>query len=124
MVPARVEMTSRDGYTDDHLVIDRAAQTAFIDKRRMTLTRKEFELLVMLSDHSANIVRREDLLFHIWGYSTEIRTRTLDVHIRRLRKKLGLYGRFYIETIFAVGYRFQPMQGTQLFGPRLIATTA
>jgi DNA-binding response OmpR family regulator len=53
-------------------------------------------------------VPREVLLQDIWGYSREIRTRTLDVHIRRLRKKLGQYGDKYIETIFGVGYRFQP----------------
>ena len=44
----------------------------------------------------------------VWGYSTEIRTRTLDVHIRHLRKKLGAYADVYIETVFGVGHRFQP----------------
>jgi DNA-binding response OmpR family regulator len=47
-------------------------------------------------------------LLRVWGYSTQIRTRTLDVHIRRLRKKLGPYAETYIETIFGIGYRFQP----------------
>jgi DNA-binding response OmpR family regulator len=122
MVPAMVETIMTGNYVDDHLSIDRTSQTASVDRRRMILTRKEFELLAMLTDQAGSIVRRQDLLLEIWGYSTEIRTRTLDVHIRRLRKKLGPYGRFYIETIFAVGYRFQPLRGAQL-GPRLISST-
>jgi DNA-binding response OmpR family regulator len=51
----------------------------------------------------------------VWGYSNEIRTRTLDVHVRRLRKKLGAYSEQYIETIFGIGYRFQPFRMTQRF---------
>jgi DNA-binding response OmpR family regulator len=51
----------------------------------------------------------------VWGYSNEIRTRTLDVHVRRLRKKLGQYSEQYIETIFGIGYRFQPFRLTQRF---------
>jgi DNA-binding winged helix-turn-helix (wHTH) protein len=44
----------------------------------------------------------------VWGYGQGVRTRTLDVHIRRLRQNLGPYGKFYIETLFSMGYRFQP----------------
>jgi DNA-binding winged helix-turn-helix (wHTH) protein len=53
-------------------------------------------------------VPRDTLLMRVWGYGSEIRTRTLDVHIRRLRKSLGGYGATYVETIFGIGYRFQP----------------
>ena len=44
----------------------------------------------------------------VWGYGGEVKTRTLDVHVRRLRKKLGRFAEPYIETIFGIGYRFQP----------------
>jgi len=44
----------------------------------------------------------------IWGYGPEVRTRTLDVHIRRLRQSLEPHGKIYLETVFSVGYRFQP----------------
>jgi len=74
----------------------------------MVLTRKEYELLSLLVQNAGEIIPREALLWRIWGYSTQIRTRTLDVHIRRLRKKLGTYSDQYIETIFGIGYRFQP----------------
>ena len=95
-------------YQDPHLEVDFARSIAAIDSRRMVLTRKEYELLSLLVQNAGEIIPREALLWKIWGYSTQIRTRTLDVHIRRLRKKLGSYSDQYIETIFGIGYRFQP----------------
>lgn len=95
-------------YKDAHVSVDFGSQAAFVDTRVMTLTRKEYELLATLAGNAGEIVPRDVLLQNIWGYSREIRTRTLDVHIRRLRKKLEPYGEQYIETIFGVGYRFQP----------------
>jgi DNA-binding response OmpR family regulator len=74
----------------------------------MSLTRKEYDLLALLVRHAGEIIPREALLMQVWGYGAEIRTRTLDVHVRRLRKKLGCYADRYIETIFGIGYRFQP----------------
>lgn len=100
--------TTQGLYRDQHLAVDLAKGAAWLDARQMTLTRKEYDLLAMLVGNAAEIVRREVLLERIWGYGREIRTRTLDVHIRRLRRKLGAYGDEYIETIFGVGYRFQP----------------
>ncbi|MFN7922697.1 MAG: winged helix-turn-helix domain-containing protein [Bryobacteraceae bacterium] len=107
MAPTAVsEPTS--AYKDAHVAVDFSIQAAFVDTRAMTLTRKEYELLATLAGNAGEIVPRDVLLQNIWGYSREIRTRTLDVHIRRLRKKLEPYGEQYIETIFGVGYRFQP----------------
>src|SRR6516164_4884169 len=95
-------------YRDEHLAVDMQLQMAVLDGQRITLTRKEYDLLALLVRHAGEIIPREALLMRIWGYSAEIRTRTLDVHIRRLRKKLGVYADQYIETIFGIGYRFQP----------------
>jgi two-component system, OmpR family, alkaline phosphatase synthesis response regulator PhoP len=99
-----------DRYKDPHLDVDFARASASLDARRMVLTRKEWELLSLMVQNAGEIIPRDALLWKIWGYSPQIRTRTLDVHIRRLRKKLGGYSEQYIETIFGIGYRFQPFR--------------
>ena len=96
-------------YRDTHLTVDFQTQSVTLDCRPMTLTKKEFELLALLVRYAGDIVPREEQLMRVWGYSNEIRTRTLDVHIRHLRKKLGIYAERYIETIFGIGHRFQPI---------------
>jgi two-component system alkaline phosphatase synthesis response regulator PhoP len=101
-------------YQDAHLHLDFQRKTAALDLERLRLTRKEYELLAMLVQNAGEIVAREELLQRIWGYSSQIRTRTLDVHIRRLRKKLGEHAELYIETIFGIGYRFQPYRAHTL----------
>ncbi|MBI4902088.1 MAG: winged helix-turn-helix transcriptional regulator [Acidobacteria bacterium] len=111
-------------YKDQHLGFDFTSTSAYVDLREVMLTRKEHELLALLVDHLGDIVPREVLLERIWGYSKDIRTRTLDVHIRRLRKKLFPYGDTYIETIFGVGYRFQRYKEPRSYSnfmPELIA---
>ena len=95
-------------YRDAHLSVDFHRRAATLDSAPMILTRKEYELLALLVSYPGVIVPRAELLMLVWGYSTQIRTRTLDVHIRHLRKKLGPYARRYIETVFGVGHRFQP----------------
>jgi DNA-binding response OmpR family regulator len=93
-------------YRDEHLIIDSTGEVE-IDARRLVLTRKEFELLTMLARNAGEIVPREILLSMVWGYREGTRTRTLDVHIRRLRRKFGQLGDTYIQTVFGVGYRFE-----------------
>ena len=92
---------------DPHLELDCGRKSATVGSRQITLTRKEFELLAVLVENAGHILPRETLLLSIWGYNKEIRTRTLDVHVRRLRKKLGQPKARCIETVFAVGYRFR-----------------
>jgi len=81
----------------------------------MGLTRKEYDLLALLIQNAGDVVTRDTLLLRVWATANQIRTRTLDVHIRRLRKKLGEHSGTYIETIFGVGYRFQPLSGPPIF---------
>jgi hypothetical protein len=111
-------------YVDEHLAIDFDQQSACIDSTPMTLTRKEYDLLALLVQHAGEIIPRDALLLRVWGYGGDIRTRTLDVHVRRLRKKLGSYADQYIETIFGIGYRFQPFHAPRFFQTPVIKPVA
>jgi two-component system, OmpR family, alkaline phosphatase synthesis response regulator PhoP len=101
----RVDSETVHKYEDDKLSVD------FIDMRvhctgdEVKLTRKEFALLTYLTKNSGRVATRQNLLDNVWGYSYFGDTRTLDVHIRRLRQKLGGCGDC-IETVVGVGYRF------------------
>ena len=97
----------KSSYRDEQLEVDAIRGEAVVNGNRLVLTRKEFELLALLAANEGEILSREELMMRIWGYSMEIRTRTLDVHIRRLRAKIGEWGSPCIETVFGVGYRFQ-----------------
>ena len=97
-----------DIYEDAHLYANFKTGVVEFDGRPLKLANKEFELLTYLLRHARELVTREALLMTIWGYAPNVRTRTLDVHIRRLRQNLEPYGKIYIETVFATGYRFQP----------------
>lgn len=116
-------------YHDAHLTLDFARKSATLDSQPLVLTRKEYDLLALLVSYAGVIVPRAEILMRVWGYSTEIRTRTLDVHIRHLRRKLGSYSGIYIETVFGVGHRFQPYVPSLRFqsipvGPPLLAVGA
>ena len=116
---------STELYQDPHCAVDFGLQKFWLDRRDVTLTRKEYELLSTLAANAGEIVPRDQLLKSVWGYGPEIRTRTLDVHIRRLRRKLTPYGDQYIETIFGVGYRFQPWRESRVFAaPQALRATA
>ncbi len=107
MQPA-LEMDNGGHYLDAHLRIDLERRLAALDSKPLILTDKEFDLLAFLVRHSGMIVSPAALLTNVWGYSTEVRTRTLDVHLSRLRKVLRPYGEAYLERVFRVGCRFQP----------------
>ena len=72
----------------------------------MALTFKEFELLCTLLEADGNVMTRDTLLTKIWGYDFDGETRTVDVHVRTLRQKLGHYGEI-IETVRGLGYRIK-----------------
>jgi two-component system alkaline phosphatase synthesis response regulator PhoP len=76
-----------------------------LGKEEISFPKKEFETLVYLVRHRGSVVTREALLNAVWGEDVVVVERTVDVHIRKIREKLGKYGD-YIETIKGVGYRF------------------
>jgi DNA-binding response OmpR family regulator len=88
------------------VIIDESSYTAKIKGRVLDLTFKEFELLKFLAQHPGRVFTRSQLLQEIWGYDYFGGTRTVDVHIRRLRSKLGPEFEAIIGTVRNVGYRF------------------
>ena len=87
------------------LRIDSANYKAYITEKELKLTLKEFELLSMLMVNRSQVLTRDAILNKVWGYEYFGETRTVDVHITNLRKKIGEYGDC-IETVRGVGYRF------------------
>jgi DNA-binding response OmpR family regulator len=98
------------------VIIDETSYTAKIKGRSLDLTFKEFELLKYLAQHPGRVFTRAQLLHEIWGYDYFGGTRTVDVHIRRLRAKLGPEFEAIIGTVRNVGYRFTlPSNGKDQF---------
>ncbi len=95
------------------LTIDVGNYEAFRNGEKLYLTLKEFELLKLLVMSRGKVLTRDFLLDRIWGYEFYGETRTVDVHIRHIRQKLGDDAR-YIETIRGVGYKFNDKQETRL----------
>ncbi|HXV77313.1 MAG TPA: response regulator transcription factor [Candidatus Polarisedimenticolaceae bacterium] len=89
------------------LTLDEARRRVTVDGEEIRLTRKEFDLLADLMRRPDLVLTRELLLARVWGYDHPGATRTVDVHIRQLRKKLGQAAARYIETVVGVGYRFR-----------------
>ncbi|WP_225752860.1 response regulator transcription factor [Actinotalea sp. Marseille-Q4924] len=90
------------------LTIDAGGYTARLRGRPLDLTYKEFELLKYLAQHPGRVFTRAQLLQEVWGYDYFGGTRTVDVHVRRLRAKLGPEYEQLIGTVRNVGYRFDP----------------
>jgi two-component system alkaline phosphatase synthesis response regulator PhoP len=87
----------------DNLVIDRTSYTVTKNNEKIILPKKEFELLHFLSQHPDVVYSREDLLKYIWGTDVYVVPRTVDVHIRKVREKIG---EDYIVTVKGIGYKF------------------
>lgn len=96
----------RDTLTFGGLSLDTTGHTVTADGRRVELTYKEFELLRLFLAHPGRAFTREELFAQVWGGDYVGETRTLDMHIRTLRQKLGDYGE-HIETVRGVGYRLE-----------------
>jgi DNA-binding response OmpR family regulator len=108
----RLHAVRADDAPDAHVirtgevVVDDATYTATIGSRALDLTFKEFELLKYLAQHPGRVFTRDQLLQEVWGYDYFGGTRTVDVHVRRLRAKLGPEHETLIGTVRNVGYRF------------------
>lgn len=101
----RAEKEVPPRYEDERLSVDFEDMRVVADGEEVRLTRKEFALLEHLIKNIGRVATRQQLLDSVWGYSYFGDTRTLDVHIRRLRQKMGECGGC-IETVVGVGYRF------------------
>ncbi|MEQ9290411.1 MAG: response regulator transcription factor [Cyclobacteriaceae bacterium] len=86
------------------LVIDKQSYVVYQSDNELNLPKKEFELLYFLAQHSGKVFSREDLLHNIWGTDVYVLARTVDVHVRKVREKIG---EGYISTIKGVGYKFE-----------------
>jgi DNA-binding response OmpR family regulator len=101
----RGEVQSPPIYRGERLVADFDAISVHVDGKPIKLTRREFELLRYLVENRNRVLSRDRLLERVWGYERIIETRSVDVHVGRLRQKLGSAGH-QIETIVGLGYRF------------------
>jgi DNA-binding response OmpR family regulator len=95
------------------LLIDESTYTVRLRGHALDLTFKEFELLKFLAQHPGRVFTRSQLLQEVWGYDYFGGTRTVDVHVRRLRAKLGAEHEALIGTVRNVGYRFVPVKGEE-----------
>ena len=86
------------------LVIDRESYSVTLDKDEIALPRKEFELLYLLASKPGKVLTRDEIMFKVWGTQVVVGDRTIDVHVRKLREKIG---EKYIKTIKGVGYKFK-----------------
>lgn len=86
------------------LVIDRSSYTVSVGPQQVILPKKEFELLYFLAQHPHKVFSRDDLLQNIWGSDVYVLARTVDVHIRKVREKIG---DGFITTVKGVGYKFE-----------------
>jgi len=90
----------------DELEINVPNYSARLSHKEIAFPRKEFETLVYLAKNRGRVITRESLLNAVWGENVYVVDRTIDVHIRKIREKLGKYAD-YIETVKGVGYRFK-----------------
>ena len=95
-----------DCYTYKTLKIDFSAYTLSIDNKEIELTPKEFDLLVYFIKNKTHALSREQIINEIWGYDFYGDDRTIDTHIKTLRKRLGIY-RDLIRTVRGVGYKYE-----------------
>jgi two-component system, OmpR family, alkaline phosphatase synthesis response regulator PhoP len=110
--PAHTVLEQNPGYSRGPLAIDFDAVSVRVSGAQVRLTKREFELLRFLIENRNRVLSRDRLLERVWGLDRQVETRSVDVHVGRLRGKLGDAGR-QIETVIGMGYRFvekQPLE--------------
>lgn len=103
--PAQTTSDRNVGYERGPLAIDFDAVSVHVSGAPIRLTKREFELLRFLVENRNRVLSRDRLLERVWGFDRQVETRSVDVHVGRLRGKLGHAGR-QIETVIGMGYRF------------------
>lgn len=107
----RTGMTSAGEHTVGELYVCQDKHIVRVSGQDVPLTNKEFSLLCLLLEHSGAALTRDRIMDSVWGSAFDGENRTVDVHVRTLRTKLGAAGA-YIETVRGVGYRFTPEKGS------------
>ena len=100
----RTEDDGAEEYQTGNLYVCPSRHIATVDKKNVNLTLKEYEVLCLLLKNSGTVLSRTQLLNQVWGYEFDGESRTVDVHIRTLRQKLGSAGEL-VETVRGVGYK-------------------
>ena len=103
---AAVKNEEKDVFTFDGLTVDFTARIVYVEGQRVEMSPKEYDLFFYLVRNQGRALTREKLITEVWGYDYYGDDRTLDTHIKLLRKNLGAYSRFVV-TLRGVGYRFE-----------------
>ncbi|MFD0699006.1 response regulator transcription factor [Paenibacillus sp. GCM10027628] len=93
-----------------NLIVDMEQYRVTVGDKRVELTPKEIELLYFLCSHPGRVFTREDLLGYVWNFDFTGGTRTVDAHVKNLRKKLGQHDAWNIQTLWGIGYSFEVVQ--------------
>jgi two-component system alkaline phosphatase synthesis response regulator PhoP len=104
-----IKISPREEIQIGAIVINQTKHIVKVNKKEVFFPKKEFEVLLYLIQQAGRVVNRETLLNTIWGSDVYVLERTVDVHVRKIREKLGKYGN-YIETVKGVGYRLKEIE--------------
>ncbi|WP_261301017.1 response regulator transcription factor [Paenibacillus andongensis] len=107
---SQAQNSSRKWLEIGNIVIDLEQYRVTVGGKRVELTPKEIELLYFLTSHPSRVFTREDLLGYVWNFDFTGGTRTVDAHVKNLRKKLGQHDMWCIQTLWGIGYSFEVVQ--------------
>ncbi|OPH47173.1 DNA-binding response regulator [Paenibacillus ferrarius] len=108
--PTGTQSATRKWLEIGNIVIDLEQYRVMVGGKRVELTPKEIELLYFLTSHPSRVFTREDLLGYVWNFDFSGGTRTVDAHVKNLRKKLGQHDSWNIQTLWGIGYSFEVVQ--------------